>query len=354
MDDKKDNKGLSRGAIPQLLTDALSVSFDSHIGHDFIEDAEKRFEFYHTTESRVPFDVEILNTITGGGLPNKTLNVLMAGVGVGKTLAMCHMAASHLAMGKRVLYVTLEMAEERIAERIDANLLNLTLDELKFVEKANFLRRVERLRGRTGDGRLVIKEYPTASAGASHIRFLLNELRIKRNFVPDIIYVDYINLCVSSRLKYGSNVNSYTYIKTIAEELRGLAVEINRPIVTATQVNRPGFSSSDLEMTDVAESFGLPATVDFMLALSVSEELIQLGQIMCKQLKNRYSDLNLMKRFVIGVDRPKMRLFNVEANAQENVLDGPVFDKSDFNEKETERGKKRPKYQKKNKFAEFS
>lgn len=324
-----DKEKLGKGAIPQILSDALSVSFDSHIGHDFFEDAAERYEYYHRKEERVPFDLDYFNQITKGGLPNKSLNVILAGTGVGKSLAMCHFAAANLAAGMDVLYITLEMAEERIAERIDANLLNVSLDELVLLPRESYDKKIERLLSNT-KGKLIVKEYPTASAGAGHMRHLLNELKVKRNFKPRIIYIDYLNICSSSRLKYGANVNSYTYIKAIAEELRGLAVEFDVPIVTATQTTRSGFTSSDLGLEDTSESFGLPATADFMIALISSEELQDLNQIMVKQLKNRYSDPTKHRRFVVGVDKSKMKLYDVEQSAQQDIVDdGPVFDKSD-------------------------
>lgn len=324
-----DKEKLGKGAIPQILSDALSVSFDSHIGHDFFEDANDRYEYYHRKEERVPFDLNYFNQITKGGLPNKSLNVILAGTGVGKSLAMCHFAAANLAAGMDVLYITLEMAEERIAERIDANLLNVSLDELVLLPRESYDKKMERLLSNT-KGKLIIKEYPTASAGAGHMRHLLNELKVKRNFKPRIIYIDYLNICSSSRLKYGANVNSYTYIKAIAEELRGLAVEFDVPIVTATQTTRSGFTSSDLGLEDTSESFGLPATADFMIALISSEELQDLNQIMVKQLKNRYSDPTKHRRFVVGVDKSKMKLYDVEQSAQQDIVDdGPAFDKSD-------------------------
>jgi replicative DNA helicase len=324
-----DKEKLGKGAIPQILSDALSVSFDSHIGHDFFEDAAERYEYYHRKEERVPFDLDYFNQITKGGLPNKSLNVILAGTGVGKSLAMCHFAAANLAAGMDVLYITLEMAEERIAERIDANLLNVSLDELVLLPRESYDKKMERLLSNT-KGKLIIKEYPTASAGAGHMRHLLNELKVKRNFKPRIIYIDYLNICSSSRLKYGANVNSYTYIKAIAEELRGLAVEFDVPIVTATQTTRSGFTSSDLGLEDTSESFGLPATADFMIALISSEELQDLNQIMVKQLKNRYSDPTKHRRFVVGVDKSKMKLYDVEQSAQQDIVDdGPAFDKSD-------------------------
>ena len=324
--DKKNDKG----AIPELLSDALSVSFDPNIGHDFLDDADSRYDFYHKVEERIPFDLEYLNKITKGGLPNKTLNIILAGTGVGKSLAMCHMASANLLDGKNVLYVTMEMSEERIAQRIDANLLNVTLDDLEALSKDMYDKKIERVRGKTS-GKLIVKEYPTASAGSGHFRHLLNELRLKRSFVPDIIYIDYLNICASSRVKAGAQVNSYTLIKAIAEELRGLAVEFNVPLVSATQTTRSGYGNSDVELTDTSESFGLPATADLMIALVSSEELEDLGQIMVKQLKNRYSDTN-PKRFVVGVDRSKMRLFDCEQTAQEDVGydDKPIFDQSTF------------------------
>lgn len=329
------NSQTSKGAIPQILTDALGVSFDSHIGHDFLDDAESRYEFYHTREVRIPFDLHYMNEITQGGLPRKTLNVILAGTGVGKSLAMCHMAAANLAAGFNVLYITLEMAEERIAERIDANLLNVTIDDLKILPKDSYTKKIERLRSKV-KGKLKIKEYPTATAGSANFRHLINELKIKKNFIPDIIYIDYLNICVSSRIKNGANVNSYTIVKAIAEELRGLAVENNVPIVSATQTTRGGYSNSDVGLEDTSESFGLPATADFMFALITSEELEELGQIMVKQLKNRYSDPGVNRRFVIGVDRSRMRLFDAEESAQTDIMDGPVMEKSRFVERETE------------------
>lgn len=325
---KKDS--ISVGAIPKILQDALSVSFDNSIGHDFLDDADARYEFYHRKEVRIPFDLDFFNKITQGGLPRKTLNIALAGTGVGKSLFMCHSAAQNLMSGLNVLYVTMEMAEERIAERIDANLLGVTLDELKDLPQAVYYKLIGRVRERA-KGKLIVKEYPTASAGSANFRHLLNELSLKKNFVPDIIYIDYLNICASSRIKAGANVNSYTYIKAIAEELRGLAVEFNVPIVSATQTTRSGYSNSDVGLEDTSESFGLPATADFMFALVTSDELRQLSQIMVKQLKNRYGDPAIHKRFVIGVDYSKMRLYNVEASAQEDLVqdeDTPVFDNS--------------------------
>lgn len=316
----------SRGTIPELLSSALSVSFDNSVGHDFLDDYEKRFDFYHKKERRVPFDLDYFNKITKGGLPTKTLNVALAGTGVGKSLFMCSCAASNLLSGLNVLYITLEMSEEKIAERIDANLLDETLDMLEMLPKDAYEKKVERVRKKT-DGKLIIKEYPTASAGSANFRHLLNELKIKRAFVPDIIYIDYLNICISSRLKFGSNVNSYSYIKAIAEELRGLAVEFDVPIVSATQTTRSGYTNSDVGLEDTSESFGLPATADFMFALISTDELQSLNQIMIKQLKNRYNDPGMHRKFVVGVDRPKMRLYNVEQHAQDDILDDkPVFD----------------------------
>lgn len=319
---------LSQGSIPALLESALAVSFDTHIGHDFIDNASDRYDFYHKKEERIPFDLSYLNKITKDGLPRKTLNVILAGTGVGKSLAMCHFASHHLSIGKNVLYITMEMAEERIAERIDANLLNTSLDQIELLPRDVYEKKIERLKEKA-IGKLIIKEYPTSSAGSSNFRHLLNELRLKKRFVPDIIYIDYLNICASSRLKQGANVNSYTYIKSIAEELRGLAVEFNVPIVSATQTTRSGFTNSDVGLEDTSESFGLPATVDFMIAMVSTDELQQLNQIMFKQLKNRYADLNKLKRFVVGVDKSKMKLYDVEQSAQQDIIDDtPVFDKS--------------------------
>jgi len=322
-----------KGGIPTILADALGVSFDDHIGHDFLLDAEERFEFYNKKEDRIPFDLDYFNAITKGGLPRKTLNVFIAGTGVGKTLAMCHMAAANMLNGQNVLYITLEMAEERIAERVDSNLLNIPVNELEGFPKKIYDDKINKLRKKTS-GKLIVKEFPTATVGSNHFRHLLNELSLKKNFQPDIVYIDYINLCTSSRLKYGSNVNSYSYIKAVAEELRGLAVEKNIPIVSATQLNRTGFTNSDPGLEDTSESFALPATVDFMCALISTEEMEQLGQIMIKQLKNRYGDPTQNRRFVVGVDRAKMRLYNVEQSAQSDIVDDrPVMDKSEFAER---------------------
>ena len=326
LDDK--TGAAAKGSIPQLLSDALAVSFDSSIGHDFLDDTDSRFEFYHRKEERLPFDIDFLNKITRGGLPNKTLNIILAGTGVGKSLAMCHMAAANLVNGKNVLYITMEMAEEKIAERIDANLLNTPLDELYQLPKDTYEKRMVRLKEKTV-GKLIIKEYPTACAGSANFRHLLNELKIKKNFVADIIYIDYLNICNSSRLKQGSNINSYTYIKAIAEELRGLAVEFNVPIVSATQTTRGGYDNSDVGLTDTSESFGLPATADLMIALISTDELKALNQIMVKQLKNRYADPEMYKRFVIGVDKSRMKLYDVEEAAQDDIVDdSPVYDKT--------------------------
>lgn len=312
------DKEYSKDAIPDLLRDALSVSFDTSVGHDYIEDAKERFEYYHRTEERIEFDIDLLNKITKGGLPRKTLNVILGGINVGKSLVMCHMAAANLAAGKNVLYITLEMAQERIAERIDANLMNVSLDDLALLPQKMFEDRMARVRSKT-QGKLIIKEYPTSSAHAGHFRGLLNEVQLKKDFVPDIVYIDYINICASSRYKASTNLNSYTLVKAIAEELRGLSVEFNIPIVTATQVTRSGFGNSDMEMTDVAESFGLPATADFMFAIISNEELERLGQYLVKQLKNRYNSKSTIKRFLVGVDTSKMRLYDLDESAQRGI-----------------------------------
>ena len=314
-DDKK-----NRDAIPTILSDALSVSFNRNVGHDYLEDYEERYELYNKKESRIQFDLEYFNKITKGGLPNKTLNIALAGTGVGKSLFMCHHASAVLLEGKNVLYITLEMAEEKIAERIDANLLNVNIQEIVDLPKTIFESKVTNLAKKT-QGSLIIKEYPTASAHSGHFKALLNELALKKSFKPDIIFIDYLNICASSRYRAGSNVNSYSYIKAIAEELRGLAVEANVPIVSATQTTRSGFASSDVDLTDTSESFGLPATADLMFALISTEELEGLGQIMVKQLKNRYNDPTYNRRFVIGVDRTKMRLYDCEQQAQDDLLD---------------------------------
>ena len=317
--DGKD-KSLDKGSIPTILSDALAVSFDTTVGHDYLENSDARFEFYHRKEERIPFDLDCFNKITKGGLPAKTLNIALAGTGVGKSLFMCHVAAGAMVQGKNVLYITLEMAEEKIAERIDANLLNVTLDDLIDLPKDMYDKKVARVREKC-TGKLIIKEYPTASASVTHFRTLLNELNLKRSFVPDIIFVDYLNICCSSRIKAGANINSYTYVKSIAEELRGLAVECNVPIVSATQTTRSGFTSSDPGLEDTSESFGLPATADLMFALISSEDLEEMGQIMVKQLKNRYNDPTYYKRFTIGVDRSKMKLYDVEQSAQQGLAD---------------------------------
>ena len=335
-DDKK-----NRDAIPTILSDALSVSFNRNVGHDYLEDYEERYELYNKKESRIQFDLEYFNKITKGGLPNKTLNIALAGTGVGKSLFMCHHASSVLLEGKNVLYITLEMAEEKIAERIDANLLNVNIQEITDLPKPIFESKVTNLAKKT-QGSLIIKEYPTASAHSGHFKALLNELALKKSFKPDIIFIDYLNICASSRYRAGSNVNSYSYIKAIAEELRGLAVEANVPIFSATQTTRSGFASSDVDLTDTSESFGLPATADLMFALITTEELEGLGQIMVKQLKNRYNDPTYNRRFVIGVDRAKMRLYDCEQAAQDDLLDSGQ--EVEYNEDEQKTTKK---------FAEF-
>jgi len=317
-DGSDEQKG--RDAIPGILSDALAVSFDSNIGHDYLNDYEERFKFYTQKEDRIPFDLEYFNRITQGGLVNKSLNVALAGTGVGKSLFMCHVASSVLLQGSNVLYITLEMAEEKIAERIDANLLNVPIQEISKLPKVMFENKVTNLANKT-QGTLIIKEYPTASAHSGHFKALLNELALKKSFRPDIIFIDYLNICASSRYRSNGNVNSYSYIKSVAEELRGLAVEANVPIVSATQTTRSGYGSSDVDITDTSESFGLPATADLMFALISSDELEGLGQIMVKQLKNRYNDVNFFKRFVIGIDRAKMRLYDCEQSAQEDILD---------------------------------
>ena len=308
------------GAIPDILSKALSVTFDTAVGHDFIDDAEKRFDFYHLEEDKMAFDLEMFNSITGGGVPNKTLNILLAGTGVGKSLAMCHFASAALSQGKNVLYITLEMAEERIAERIDANLMDVAIDKLKDLNKTSFDKKINKISGKT-NGKLIIKEYPTASAHVNHFRALLTELKMKKKFKPDVIYIDYLNICASSRMKgLGNSINTYVMVKAIAEEIRGLAVEFDVPIWSATQVTRTGFSNSDIEITDTSESFGLPATCDLMVALISSEQLESQNQIMVKQLKNRYNDLALNKKFTVGVDRSKMRLYDIQ-DPTHNLID---------------------------------
>jgi replicative DNA helicase len=314
------NSTLTKGAIPQLLSDALSVSFDPNVGHDYLEQYDYRYEYYHRVLEKIPFDLEFFNKITKNGLPKKTLNIALAGTGVGKSLFMCHVAASCLNQGRNVLYITLELAEEEVAKRIDANLMNVTFEDLMRMSKDMYEKKAENLKSKT-NGKLIIKEYPTAGASTIHFKALLNELSLKKSFKPDIIFVDYLNICMSARVKPGSNINSYTYIKSIAEELRGLAVEYSVPVVSATQTTRSGFSNSDVELTDTSESFGLPATADFMFALIATEELDALGQIMVKQLKNRYNDPTINKRFVLGIDRAKMKLFDVEASAQHDISD---------------------------------
>ena len=329
----------TRGSIPEILSNALAVSFDNHIGHDFLEDSDLRYDFYHTIEEKIPFDLDYFNKITKGGLSRKSLNIALAGTGVGKSLFMCHCAAANLMEGRNVLYITMEMAEEKIAERIDANLLDCTVDELSILPKDAYDKKVGRVKDKT-HGRLIIKEYPTASAGSTHFRHLLNELKIKRNFEPDIIYIDYLNICMSSRLRGGNNVNSYTYVKAIAEELRGLAVEFNLPIVSATQTTRSGYGATDVGLEDTSESFGLPATADLMFALISTDELQDLGQLKIKQLKNRYADPTINRGFLVGIDRPKMRLYDLDPAEQQGLIDGPkigedspVFDKTTIGEK---------------------
>lgn len=317
-----DNKHeeLSKGSIPKILSDALSVSFDSSVGHDYLDDSDSRYEYYHRKEERIPFALNYFNKITNNGLPKKTLNVILAPPHAGKSLMMCDMAASFQQGGHNVLYITCEMAEEEIAKRIDANLLKVSMDELMVMDKSSYEKKMKYLKSKTV-GKLFVKEYPTAAANVNHFRTLLNELRLKKNFVPDVVFVDYLNICASSRLKMSGSINSYTYVQAIAQELRGFAQEFNLPVVTATQTTRSGAASSDIDMNDVSESFGVPAIADFMIAIINSEELYELNQIMIKQLKNRYRDLNLNKRFVIGVDRAKMKLYDVEDSAQEDIVD---------------------------------
>ena len=334
----------NRDSIPSILSDALAVSFDNHVGHDYLQDYEERYESYHRKEEKIEFDLEYFNKITKGGLPNKTLNICLAGTGAGKSLFMCHVASSVLLQGRNVLYITLEMAEEKIAERIDANILNVNIQDIAELPKSVFESKVNNIAKKT-QGTLIIKEYPTASAHSGHFKGLINELALKKSFKPDIIFIDYLNICSSSRFKGGSNINSYTLVKFIAEELRGLAVEFNVPIVSATQLTRSGFGSSDPELTDTSESFGLPATADLMFALISTEELEGLGQIMIKQLKNRYNDPTLYKRFVVGIDRTKMRLYDVEQSAQKDILDSGK--EEEYNYEET----KKPSL--KEKFGQF-
>ena len=334
--DGKDEKR-NPDAIPEILTEALGVSFDNSVGHDYLGDSDNRFDFYHKIEEKIPFDLEFFNKVTKGGLPPKTLNIALAGTGVGKSLFMCHVASSCLSQGKNVLYITLEMAEERIAERIDANLMNITIDDLHDLPRKMFQDKISRITKKTS-GKLIVKEYPTASAHSGHFRGLIKELAIKKSFKPDIVFVDYLNICASSRFKGAQNVNSYMYVKAIAEELRGLAVETNVPFMSATQTTSTGFVSSDIGLEDTSESFGLPATADFMFALISTEELEDLNQICIKQLKNRYNDPTMNKRFVVGVDRAKMKLYDVELNAQEEIVDNgqeiePTFEKTTFGNK---------------------
>jgi len=338
-----DGKDKNRGAdaIPSILTDALAVGFDNRVGHDYLLDSEERFEYYHTVEEKIPFDLEFFNKITKGGLPPKTLNIALAGTGVGKSLFMCHVAANCMSQGKNVLYITLEMAEERIAERIDANLMNVSMEDLHDLPKQMFESKIDKIKNKT-TGQLIVKEYPTASAHTNHFRGLIKELAIKKSFKPDIIFIDYLNICTSSRIRGVTNVNSYTMVKSIAEELRGLAVETNVPIMSATQTTRSGHSNSDVGLEDTSESFGLPATADLMFALISNEELDALNQIAVKQLKNRYNDPTVNKRFVIGIDRARMRLFDVKLSEQQELQDAnqsddlpdafsePVFDNTDF------------------------
>lgn len=349
LDDKTGK--LTKGAIPKLLQDALSISFKTEIGHDFIDDSEKRFDYYHTDVARIPFDLEYFNRVTNGGLPDKTLTVFLAGVNVGKTQLMCHCAGNNLRDSRNVLYITMEMSQEEIAKRVDANLLDVAMDDLALLPKDVYEKKINKLREKT-KGKLIVKEYPTSQGHVGHFRHLLNELRLKKNFIPDIIYIDYINICASSRIKRGQ-ANSYEYIKAIAEEMRGLAVEFEVPIVTATQLNRSGFKSTDIDMTDTAESFGLPATADLMIGMVSTEELEELGQIMCKQLKNRLGSKQTNKRFIIGVDRAKMRFHDVDQSAQDDLLDGPekdveedkpAFDKTRFGHEENERKKPKSKF----------
>ena len=329
LDNPKSNQ--DKGVIPEILSDALSVSFDPHVGHDYLDDSDDRFDFYHRVEEKIPFDLEYFNKITKGGLPQKSLNICLAGTGVGKSLFMCHVASACLSQNQNVLYITLEMAEEKIAERIDANMLDIAVDDLHALSKDMYDRKIENLR-KTTKGKLIVKEYPTASANVNHFRALLNELNLKRSFIPDIIFVDYINICSSSRIKTGANVNSYTYIKSIAEELRGLAVEHKIPVVSATQTTRSGYSNTDVGLEDTSESFGLPATADLMFAIISTEQMEELGQIMVKQLKNRYNDPTVNKKFVVGIDRAKMRLYDVDQSAQDELVDNgqeddtPSFD----------------------------
>jgi replicative DNA helicase len=330
--DGKDEKK-NRDAIPSILSDALAVSFDNNIGHDYFENYEQRYDFYNRKENRMPFDIEYLNKITNGGVPNKTLNIFLAGPNVGKTLMMCHIASSFLLQNKNVLYITLEMAEEEIAKRIDANILNIPINQFEDLPKNIFEKKVNKILERT-KGRLIVKQYPTASAHSGHFKALINELQLKKSFRPDVIFIDYLNICASSRFKANSNVNSYSYVKSITEEVRGMVVELDVPLFTATQTTRGGFSSSDIEMTDISESFGTAATADLLLAIISTEELDNMNQVMIKQLKNRYSDKSINKRFVVGIDRSKMRLYDVEQSAQGDILDsGQEYEYNDYEEK---------------------
>ena len=339
-----ENNSIPKGSLPKLMQDALGVSFDNSVGHDYIDNYEERYEFYHRKEDKIPFDLHYFNEITRGGVSRKTLNVLLAPTGVGKSLFMCHFAAANLIRGKNVLYITMEMAEEKISERIDMNLMNVTVDDLAVMSKAQYTRKIEDIKAKNV-GKLIVKEYPTASAGSATFRALLNELKTKRNFVPDVVYIDYLNICISSRIKMGANVNSYTYIKSIAEELRGLAIEFNIPIVSATQTTRGGANNSDIDITDTSESWGLPATVDSMFAIISDEEMESNKQIMIKQLKNRYSDITKNRRFLLGIDRNHMRLYDLEDSAQAGILDGPdvdspVFDKGHIGQRESDQDRK--------------
>jgi len=317
------HKELTKNALPDILSSALGVSFDRNVGHDYIDGFQSRYDFYHREEDRIPFDLEYFNKITKGGLPRKTLNIALAGTGVGKSLFMCHCAANSLMEGRNVLYITMEMAEERIAERIDANLMNLPIDQLEDLPLQTFESKVRKIAQKT-QGKLIVKEYPTASAHVGHFRALVNELKLKKNFKPDMIFIDYLNICASSRVKMGGTVNTYSLVKSIAEEIRGLAVELDVPIMSATQTTRSGYGNTDVGLEDTSESFGLPATADFMFALISTEELENLGQIMVKQLKNRYNDPGMHKRFVIGVDRSRMKLYDVEESAQTLIQSTPT------------------------------
>jgi len=328
---------LTKGAIPSLLSDALAISFDPNVGHDYIEQANDRYDYYHRVEERIPFDLDYFNKITKNGIPKKTLNIVMAGVGVGKSLTLCHFASGYINQGKNVLYISMELAEEEVAKRIDANVLNVSMDDLMVLPRDIYDKKIETLKQKT-NGKLIVKEYPTASASTVHFRSLLNELNLKKGFVPDVIMIDYLNICASARIKPGNGVNSYTYIKAIAEELRGLAVEYNVPIWSATQLTRGGYGSTDPDLTDTSESFGLPATADFFVALIVTEQLEQLNQIMVKQLKNRYADPSRYKRDVIGVDKTRMKLYDVEQSAKDIVDTGEDIPQP------------KPKFENKNKF----